>query len=148
MRQTCQPLYDHSQLYGVKPVRGIWQCAQERTTLLVLRAVILLLVLMQALRALLPLLELRPPVLRSPRPAHAFWIFTFSPETDIHVSFITPSQYIQIFLFIPTQIISKLDQKINYLRLSPAVCKKRRVWFRLNMLHIRSVLSHKQIRVM
>ena len=90
MRQILSTfLYDHSQLHGVKPLRGIWYCTRERATLLVLRASVLVLVLQQQLLSLplLLLLEMRPPVLRSPRPAHLFGLLTFSAETEIHTLF-------------------------------------------------------------
>ena len=91
MRQTCKPLYDHSQLQGETAPWGFVMQKHERATWLVLQAV-LLLVLLQALRSLLLLVEVRPTVLRSPRPAHFFGL-TFLLETDMHAFFIIPSQY-------------------------------------------------------
>ena len=80
MRQTCKPPYDHSQLHA--PWDSVMQ-KRQMTTWHVDGQVVLLLVLLQALRHLKLLLELRPPVLRSPRPAR-YLDLRFYPETEMH----------------------------------------------------------------
>ena len=130
MRHTCQPLYDHSYLHGVKPLREIWH-TRERATLLVLRAVLLLLVLLQALDCCFWNWDHRCLEAQGQH-IYLFWHLALSPETEIHAFFVTPSQYIRIFLFFLTQINVHLDQKMNSVEdLFASISKW--IWFRLNV---------------
>ena len=79
-----------------------------------LRAVLqnLLLVLLQALRSLLLLLEMRSPVLRSPTPAHLFGLFYVFTRNGNTPFFILRIIYPDLPFF-PTQINSQMDQRIS-----------------------------------
>ena len=70
-------------------------------------------------------LQLRPQVLRGPRPAHLFWHLTFSPETEIHAFLLLRHNVynMRIVLLIPTQINSQTSVCCDFWKI-----EKRQLW--------------------